>query len=127
MTRTVKGRVAGLMHRDTGSGADVTPLVPTGLRVSAALSWRFIVVIAGLYVIVWLAGYFSHLLVPIAIALLLAALMSPGVDRLAKLGGPRGLASAIVLVTGVALVGGLITFVIITFTNGLPQLQQQVS
>jgi predicted PurR-regulated permease PerM len=84
-------------------------------------------VIAALYVIVWLAGYFSHLLVPIAIALLLAALMSPGVDRLAKLGVPRGLAAAIVLVTGVALVGGLITFVIITFTNGLPQLQQQVS
>jgi predicted PurR-regulated permease PerM len=101
--------------------------VPTGLRVSAALAWRFIMVIAALYVIVWLAGYFSHLLVPIAIALLLAALMSPGVDRLVKLGVPRGLAAAIVLVTGVALVGGLITFVIITFTNGLPQLQQQVS
>lgn len=36
---------------------DVTGLVPTGLRVSAALSWRFIVVIAALYVIVWLAGF----------------------------------------------------------------------
>ena len=57
---------------------DVTELVPTGLRVSAALAWRFIVVIAALYVIVWLAGYFSQLMVPIAIALLLAALMAPG-------------------------------------------------
>jgi putative heme transporter len=95
--------------------------------VGAALSWRFIVVIAALYVIVWLAGYFAHLLVPIAISLLLAALMSPGVDRLARWGVPRGPAAALVLVTGVALVGGLITFVIITFTDGLPQLQQQVS
>ena len=101
--------------------------MPTGLRVSAALAWRFIVVIAALYVIVWLAGYFSHVIIPIAIALLLAALMAPGVDRLAKTGLPRGLAAAIVMVTGVALVGGLVTFVIITFTNGLPQLQQQVS
>jgi predicted PurR-regulated permease PerM len=101
--------------------------VPTGLRVSAALAWRFIVVIAGLYVIVWLAGYFAHVLIPIAIALLLAALMAPGVDRLSKVGVPRGLASALVLVAGVAVVGGLVTFVIITFTNGLPQLQQQVS
>jgi hypothetical protein len=42
------------------------------LRVSAALSWRFIVVIAALYVIVWLAGYFSLLIVPMAIALLRA-------------------------------------------------------
>jgi predicted PurR-regulated permease PerM len=101
--------------------------VPTGLRVSAALAWRFIVVIAGLYVIVWLAGYFAHVLIPIAIALLLSALMAPGVDRLSKAGVPRGLASALVLVAGVAVVGGLVTFVIITFTNGLPQLQQQVS
>ncbi|MPZ81000.1 MAG: AI-2E family transporter [Actinophytocola sp.] len=107
--------------------ADVTELVPTGLRVSAALSWRFIVVIAALYVIVYLAGYFSHLIVPIAIALLLAALMAPGVDRLVRWRVPRGAASAIVMVLGIAVVGGLITFVIITFTNGLPQLQQQVS
>jgi predicted PurR-regulated permease PerM len=107
--------------------SDVTPLVPTGLRVSGALAWRFIVVIAALYVIVYLAGYFAPVLIPIAIALLLAALMAPGVDRLSKLGVPRGLASLLVMIAGLALVGGLITFVIITFTNGLPQLQQQVS
>jgi predicted PurR-regulated permease PerM len=107
--------------------ADVTSLVPTGLRVSAALSWRFIVIIAALYVIVWLAGYFSHLIVPVAIALLLAALMAPGVDRLVQWKVPRGAAAAIVMVLGIAIVGGLITFVIITFSNGLPQLQQQVS
>jgi predicted PurR-regulated permease PerM len=53
--------------------------------------------------------------------------MAPGVDRLSKLGVPRGLASLLVMIAGLALVGGLITFVIITFTNGLPQLQQQVS
>lgn len=101
--------------------------MPTGLRVSGALAWRFIVVIAALYVIVYLAGYFAPVLIPIAIALLLSALMAPGVDRLSKLGVPRGLASLLVMIAGLALVGGLITFVIITFTNGLPQLQQQVS
>ena len=109
------------------SPADVTGLVPTGLRVSGALAWRFIMVIAALYVIVYLAGYFSQVLIPIAIALLLSALMAPGVDRLAKSGVPRGLASLLVMILGIALLGGLITFVIITFTNGLPQLQQQVS
>lgn len=108
------------------SGRDVTGLVPTGLRVSAALSWRFIVVIAALYVIVWLAGYFSHLIVPIAIALLLAALMAPGVDRLVKWGVPRWAAAVIVMVAGIAVLGGLLTFVIITFVNGLPDLQAQV-
>jgi predicted PurR-regulated permease PerM len=107
--------------------ADVTDLVPTGLRVGAALAWRFIVVIAALYAIAWLAGYFSQVLVPIAIALLLSALMAPGVDRLSRMGVPRSASTAIVMVTGIAVVGGLITFVVITFNNGLPQLQRQVS
>jgi predicted PurR-regulated permease PerM len=105
----------------------VTGLVPTGLRVSAALSWRFMVVIAALYVLIWLAGYFSHLVVPIAIALLLAALMAPGVERLVMWGVPRGLSAMLVMIAGIAVVGGLLTFVIIQFINGLPDLQQQVS
>lgn len=107
--------------------ADVTQLVPTGLRVSGALAWRFLFVIAALYVLIWLAGYFAHIIVPLAIALLLAALMAPGVDRLVKWKVPRGAAAALVMVSGIAVVGGLITFVVITFTNGLPQLQEQVS
>lgn len=107
--------------------ADVTRLVPTGLRVSAALSWRFIMVIAALYVLVYLAGYFSHLVVPIAIALLLAALMAPGVERLVKWGVPRGLSAMLVMIAGIAVLGGLLTFVIIQFVNGLPELQDRVS
>jgi len=107
--------------------ADVTQFVPTGLRVSGALAWRFLFVIAALYVLIWLAGYFAHIIVPLAIALLLAALMAPGVDRLVKWKVPRGAAAALVMVCGIAVVGGLITFVVITFTNGLPQLQEQVS
>jgi predicted PurR-regulated permease PerM len=107
--------------------ADVTGLVPTGLRVSGALAWRFIMIIAALYVLIWLAGYFSHLVVPIAIALLLAALMAPGVERLVKWGVPRGLSAALVMIAGIAVLGGLLTFVIIQFIDGLPDLQQRVS
>jgi predicted PurR-regulated permease PerM len=105
---------------------EVTNVVPRGLRVSAAVAWRFVVVIAGLYVLIWLAGYFSTVLIPVAIALLLAALMAPGVEKLVELKVPRGLAVAIVLVAGLALLGGVLTFVISEFANGLPQLQTQV-
>lgn len=101
--------------------------MPTGLRVSAALAWRFLMVIAALYVIIWLAGYFSHLMVPVAIALLLSALMAPGVERLVQWGVPRGASAALVMVAGIGVLGGLLTFVVIQFTNGLPQLQSQVS
>ncbi|HEV2780313.1 MAG TPA: AI-2E family transporter [Actinophytocola sp.] len=127
MTRTLKGRVAGLKHREPAAGADVTPLVPRGLRVAAALSWRFLLVIAGLYVIIWLAGYFFQIVIPVAIALLLAALMAPGVDRLVKWRVPRAAATALVMIGGLAVVGGLLTFVIIQFIDGLPDLQAQVA
>lgn len=106
---------------------DVTPLVPKGLRVSAALAWRFLLVIGALYVIIWLLGYFAHVVIPIAIALLLAALMAPGVGKLVQWRVPRGLAAAIAMVGGIAVVGGVLTFVIIQFSNGLPQLQAQVA
>jgi putative heme transporter len=127
MTRPIKNRVAGLKHPQTGSPTDVTELVPRGLRVAAALSWRFLFVIAALYVLIWLAGYFFHLVIPIAVALLLTALMAPGVDRLERWNVPRSVASALVMIAGLAVVGGLLTFVIIQFIDGLPDLTRQVS
>jgi putative heme transporter len=105
---------------------EVTNVVPRGLRVSAALAWRFVVVIAALYVLIWLGGYFSTVLIPVAIALLLAALMAPGVEKMVEWRVPRGLSAAIVLIAGLAAIGGLLTFVITEFTAGLPQLQTQV-
>jgi predicted PurR-regulated permease PerM len=105
---------------------EVTNVVPRGLRVSAALSWRFVVVIAALYVLIWLAGYFSTVIIPLAIAMLLSALMAPGVEKLVEWKVPKGLATAIVLIGGLAVLGGVLTFVISQFANGLPQLQTQV-
>jgi predicted PurR-regulated permease PerM len=127
MSRPTKGRVAGLKHVTPDSTSDVTELVPHGLRVSAAVAWRFIAVILALYVIMRVVSFFSTLLIPLAIALLLSALMAPGVDRLVHWNVPRSAATAIVLVGGLAVVGGLLTFVIVQFIDGLPQLQAQVS
>ncbi|PRX47684.1 putative PurR-regulated permease PerM [Prauserella shujinwangii] len=107
--------------------ADVTRSVPLGLRVSAALAWRFLVVVAALYVIGRMLGYLSMVAIPLAIALLLAALLAPAVHRLTGRRVPRGLATSLVLVGGLGVVGGLLTFVIIQFTNGLPALQQQLN
>ncbi|CAM2776224.1 AI-2E family transporter [Saccharomonospora xinjiangensis] len=107
--------------------ADVIGWVPKGLRVSAALSWRFLVVVAALYVVVWIVGYLSFVVVPVAIALLLAALLAPAVQQLTDLRMPRPLAAAVVLIGGLGAVGGLLTFVIIEFTAGLPELQEQLN
>ena len=106
-------------------GPDVSGLVPRGLRVGAALAWRFLVVIAALYVIIWVIGYLSVVVIPLSIALLLAALLAPAVSQLVSVKVPRGLAAAIVLIAGLAILGGLLTFVVVQFSDGLPQLQTQ--
>lgn len=105
---------------------EVTNVVPRGLRVAAALAWRLAVVALALYGIMLVAGYFATVLVPVGIALLLAALMAPAVDKLVEWRVPKGLSAAIVLVGGLGVIGGLLTFVISEFSTGLPDLQRQV-
>jgi predicted PurR-regulated permease PerM len=105
---------------------DIADFVPRGLRIGAALSWRFLLVAGALGAILWIAGYFASVLIPVAVALLLCALMAPAVSKLVTWRVPRGLATAIVLVGGLAVVGGVLTFVITEFISGLPDLQARV-
>ena len=65
-------------------------------------------------------------MVPVAIALLLAALLAPLVANLVRRRVPRGVATALVVVGGLAGLGGVLTFVIVTFIQGLPALQAQL-
>jgi predicted PurR-regulated permease PerM len=106
---------------------DPRRLVPWTLQVSAALSWRLLVVVAALYVIGTVVGYLAAVVVPVAIALLLAALLAPAVNHLVRRKVPRGLATVLVLIGGLVVLGGVLTFVIITFINGLPALLVQLS
>jgi putative heme transporter len=106
---------------------DVRGTVPRVLRVTAALGWRLLVVVAALYVIGTVASYLAAVVVPVAVALLLAALLSPAVHRLQTHGVPRGLATALVMIGGLALLGGVLTFVVVTFVRGVPALAAQLS
>ncbi|WP_410645403.1 AI-2E family transporter [Amycolatopsis sp. lyj-346] len=108
--------------RDAGASA-----VPYGLRVAAAVSWRLLVVAAALTVLGFVAVRLASVLVPVAVALLLAGLFSPAVSWLAGRRVPRGLATAIVLIVGIALAGAVVTFVVITVTVGMPELIDQVT
>jgi predicted PurR-regulated permease PerM len=106
---------------------DITGLIPRGLRISAALAWRFIVVVAALYAVVWAIGYLSVVVIPLGIALLVSALLAPAVQKLVAVKFPRGLATAVVLIAGLAVLAGLLTFVVTQFSSGLPQLQKQLN
>jgi len=100
--------------------------VPYPLRVAAALSWRLLVVAGAIAAVGWLVIKLSLVIVPVAVALLLTALLAPAVEALCRRGVPRGLSAAVVLVAGIAVVGGVLTFVVRAFIAGLPDMQKQV-
>ncbi|MEU0880122.1 AI-2E family transporter [Lentzea sp. NPDC005914] len=105
---------------------EISGRVPLLLRVSAALSWRFVVVVAALYVVAYVLGFLASIVIPVAIALLLAALLSPGVAKLVEWRVPRGVATTVMMIIGIGVLGGVLTFVISEFSRGLPELQSQV-
>ncbi|QUH05643.1 AI-2E family transporter [Saccharopolyspora erythraea] len=105
---------------------DAAGAIPRPLRVGAALSWRLLVILGALYVLGMIVSRLFVVVIPVAIALLLAALLAPAVGTLARYRVPRALSTAVVLVGGLGVVGGVLTFVINAFIEGFPQLQAQV-
>jgi predicted PurR-regulated permease PerM len=101
--------------------------VPFGLRTAAAWSWRLIVVLVGVYAVVWAMSAIAVVVVPVIVALLLAALLQPGAAALVRHGWPRSLAAFAMLLVGLAVVAGIITLVVERFTAGFADLAEQVS
>lgn len=98
-------------------------VVPYVLRFAAAWSWRLLVVLAAVYVMLRLFDLLSVVLVPVILGLLLAAVASPMVDRVTEVGLPRGLATALVVVTGLVVLVFLVTVVTQQFSSGFAELR----
>jgi putative heme transporter len=99
--------------------------VPYPLRIAAAWSWRILVVAAAAVAVLWAVGRLHQVVVPVAISLLLSALLSPMVGWLRKrVRMNRSLATALVMISGLAVVVGTLTLVITQFVNSWPQLSQ---
>lgn len=101
----------------------VTPIV----RKAAAWSWRLLVILAAVVALLWVFKRLEIIVVPVALATILAALLMPAVDFLDRRGAPRGGAVALMLLSGFAVVGGILSFVVTQFIEGAPALVEQVS
>ena len=101
----------------------VAPLV----RKTAAWAWRLLVILAAIVAALWLVRRLELIVVPLALATMLTALMLPAVDFLDRLGANRGGAVALVLLTGIAVVGGILAFVVTQFVAGTPALVDQMT
>jgi putative heme transporter len=97
--------------------------VPKELRIAAAYSWRLIVLAAALVCVVYMLGRLSHVVIPLAISLLLSALLSPLVRFLrhrAKF--PPSLAAGVVLVAGLLAVIATLTLVVTQIVDKFDEL-----
>lgn len=101
--------------------------IPRGVRIATEWSWRFLIIVAAIAVIGFLIVQLRVIVVPVAVALLLTALIVPVVNGLARIGVPRGLAAAITLVGVLIVISGLLTLVGQQVASGFDDLTAQVT
>ncbi len=95
----------------TTSSPEFDRAVPRGLQIAAAWSWRVVLVAVILWGLGWLVRELSEVVIPLALAVLLAAMLSPVANRLSDWGLPRGAATAITVLGGLALIAGALTLI----------------
>ncbi|GAA4871578.1 AI-2E family transporter [Saccharopolyspora cebuensis] len=100
--------------------------IPEGVRIAAAWSWRLLLLV-GVFVVLWRAGSaISQELLVVAVAVLFNALLAPAVNWLDDRGVHRTLAVVLVLLGGLALIGGVLTVVVRTLVRGFAGLRGQL-
>lgn len=95
------------------------------VRVSAEWGWRLLILFAVALALIAIIQKLATVVIPLAIALLAAALLAPLVDWLQRLGVPRSVGVFVALVGSLGLVAGIMTFVVEQFVAGVPQLSDE--
>ena len=101
--------------------------VPRGLRIAAAWAWRILLLVLAGAAVLWVIARLQLVIVPLIIALLLTALLSPVVSWLWRRRVPRSLATTVVVIGGIAAVAGTLTLVINQFVTGFPELSENAA
>ena len=100
--------------------------IPIGMRRAAAWSWRLLIVVAAVALLLWGLGHVMSLVVPVLVAVLFTALLTPIVSLLtSRTGMGRGLASGIALIGLIVVVIGMFVLAGQQFVTESGQIQQQ--
>ncbi|GAA0743066.1 AI-2E family transporter [Dactylosporangium roseum] len=100
--------------------------IPRGIKLAGAWAWRIVLFILAGYLLLRLISSLRLMVVPVVVALLLAALLEPVAGALRRRGTPRSLAAALVLVGGLVVVFGWLGVIIYTFVTQFGSLSGQV-
>ncbi len=93
------------------NSSDFDRAVPRGLQVAAAWSWRVIIIAIMLYGLGLVFNHLSEVIIPVAVAILLAAMIGPLTNRLQRWGVPRGAAAGISVLGGLLVIVGVLTLI----------------
>ncbi|WP_430867585.1 AI-2E family transporter [Demequina aurantiaca] len=111
------------VRRPKDSGDNATIHVPMPLRITAAWSWRIIVI--GIVAMALFTAFLNlaSLMVPLVIALLIAAPLERLVTRMARHGIHRGLGAALTILAGLIVIGALVTLAGTSIVSGFDDLR----
>ncbi|BDZ38945.1 hypothetical protein GCM10025863_15590 [Microbacterium suwonense] len=90
----------------------VDEAVPAPLRVTAAYSWRLLVIAGVIALFIWLVMLLKALIIPMMVGILIAALLWPGFQLMLRARFPRWLAIATTVIGAIGIVTGLIWLVV---------------
>lgn len=103
-----------------------TPRTGGTLRRVATTCLYLLVIAATLWLLGQVVTRLMIVVAPVAVALLVAALLSPGVAWLVRHRVPKALATTIVLLLGIGALVALVWFMVATLVAGLPDLATQL-
>jgi predicted PurR-regulated permease PerM len=86
---------------------------PHWLRTAAGWSWRLIVLVAGIALVFWAVTQVLIVFVAVFLALVFTAVLNPLTDLYDRI-MPRPLATAAAILSGVLVIGGLLTYVVVS-------------
>jgi predicted PurR-regulated permease PerM len=98
-------------------------VIPAGLERATQWAWRLLLIAAAITLGLFVVAQLSFLIIPLFIAVLLAALVAPVSVGLRKLRFPRWLATLTTIIVFLAVVGGLFYLVINEVIRGWESLQ----
>lgn len=99
--------------------------IPRSLDYVAGLSWRLLVILGVIAVLIFLVIYLKVLVIPFLVAILVTAMLFPLVELLVRVGFKRALAVATSLVALFVVVGGLSFLVVQQVRSAYPDLKER--
>lgn len=98
--------------------------VPYPLRLTTTYLWRLLLIVGSIYVLLRLLNYFTTLVVPFAIAILLTAFINPAVNWASRY-LPRAVASIGAVLLTIAVISGLFTLIGSQISSQFGELSKQ--